>query len=159
MSTVAKPASPVKTPVLDETLQQFLGYHLKRASNVVQADLARTLKPFELRMLTYTALVLVVDNPGLSQTQLAEAMDVERPNLVVIVDELERRALIVRNRVPSDRRAYALLATSEGAQLCTRAVAAVTAHEAELFDGIDAQTAKTMVDALGQLHRCKKEST
>jgi len=159
VSAVAKPAPSPKVAALDQTLQQFLGYHLKRASNVVQADLARTLKPFELRMLTYTALVLVVDNPGLSQTQLAEAMDVERPNLVVVVDELERRALITRNRVPSDRRAYALHATDNGAQLCARAVAAVTAHEMELFRGIDAQTAKTIVDALDTLHGGTKEIT
>jgi len=103
--------------------------------------------------------VVVADNPGLSQTQLAEAMDVERPNLVVVVDELERRALITRNRVPSDRRAYALHATSNGAQLCARAVAAVTAHEAELFRGIDAQTAKAIVDALDTLHSGTKEIT
>ena len=46
--------------VSDATLREFLGYHMKRAFNVVQADLARVLKPFELRMLTYSALVLIV---------------------------------------------------------------------------------------------------
>ena len=44
------------TDVSDETLRSFFGYRMKRAFNVVQADLAETLKPFELRMLTYTAL-------------------------------------------------------------------------------------------------------
>ncbi|WP_241525549.1 hypothetical protein [Pseudophaeobacter leonis] len=41
--------------VSDATLRQFIGYHMKRAFNVVQSDLAHTLKPFDLRMLTYTA--------------------------------------------------------------------------------------------------------
>ena len=85
-----------------------------------QADLTQTLKPLGLRMLTYTALVLIVENPGLSQSQLAAAMDVERPNLVEIIDELEQRALVLRRRVPADRRIYALTATPEGIQLCQR---------------------------------------
>jgi len=108
------------TTVSDDTLRRFLGYHMKRAFNVVQADLVATLKPFELRMLTYTALVLICDNPGLSQAQLAAAMDVERPNIVVIVDELERRELINRTRVPTDRRAYALVPRFKGAVCAVR---------------------------------------
>ena len=50
-------ASTDVTHVSDATLRKFVGYHMKRAFNVVQADLTETLKPFELRMLTYTALV------------------------------------------------------------------------------------------------------
>ncbi len=137
----------------DATLQGLLGYHLKRSFNVVQADLARTLKPLDLRMLTYTALVFVVDNPGLSQSQLAEAMDIERPNLVVIVDELEQRGLIVRDRVPTDRRAYALRATLKGRQLFERAVKAVHDHEDALFNGIDPDTRDQIVAVLRQVQR------
>ena len=96
---MAKAAKSITPPekVNDETLRAHVGYHMKRAFNIVQADLTLTLKPFELRMLTYTALALIVGNPGLSQAQLAQAMGIERPNLVVIVDELERRELIVRD--------------------------------------------------------------
>ena len=79
--------------ISDETLRRFMGYHMKRAFNVVQADLTRVLQPFELRMPTYTALVLIVDNAGLSQSQLADAMNIERPNLVVIVDDSQSMAL------------------------------------------------------------------
>ncbi|WP_299027790.1 MarR family transcriptional regulator [uncultured Sulfitobacter sp.] len=132
----------------DTTLRTFVGYHMKRAFNVVQADLAKTLKPFELRMLTYTALVLIVDNPGLSQSQLADAMDVERPNLVVIVDELEQRELIVRQRVPTDRRAYALRVTLKGQHLFQQATDAVTAHEKALLGDIDTGAQDTMIATL-----------
>jgi DNA-binding MarR family transcriptional regulator len=134
--------------VSDATLRNFLGYHMKRAFNVIQSDLTQTLKQFDLRMLTYTALVLIVDNPGLRQSQLAEAMDIERPNLVVIIDELERRELIVRDRVPTDRRAYALKATLAGRQLYDKAVDAVTTHENQLLKGLDAETRATVIAAM-----------
>ncbi len=136
--------------VSDATLRRFLGQHMTRASNVVQGDLARVLKPFELRMTTHTALVLIVDNPGLSQTQLARAMDVERPNLVVIIDELEQRELIVREKVPADRRAYALRATLAGRRLCEKPIKAFEAHEARLFAGIDEGTKNVIVQVLSQ---------
>jgi len=139
------------TSISDETLRRFLGYHMKRAFNVVQADLTATLKPFDLRMLTYTALVLICDNPGLSQAQLASAMDIERPNLVVIIDELERRELINRNRVPTDRRAYALIPTLAGRRLCDQAVNAVEAHEAKLFAGLDKDMRAAMVAILSKV--------
>ncbi|MCX7560163.1 MarR family transcriptional regulator [Sulfitobacter sp. F26204] len=140
--------SPAPVQISDATLRGFVGYHMKRAFNVVQADLTHTLKPFGLRMLTYTALVLIADNPGLSQSQLAGAMDVERPNLVVIVDQLEQRGLITRDRVPTDRRAYALHVTDKGRQLYERAVAATKTHEANLLEALAPETRKTVVTAL-----------
>jgi len=65
--------SSLDHPISDATLTDLVGYNIKRASNVIQSDLARTLKPLELRMITFTALVLIVDNPGLRQSQLADA--------------------------------------------------------------------------------------
>lgn len=135
----------------DITLDQLVGYHMKRAFNVVQADLTRTLKPFDLRMLTYSALALITDNPGLRQSQLAGAMDVERPNLVVILDQLEQRDLILRKPVPSDRRAQALHVTLKGQRLFARALAAVTAHEHALLQDIDPDTQATVIAALRQI--------
>lgn len=145
------PAPPVVTRVSDATLRGFVGYHMKRAFNVVQADLATTLKPFDLRMITYSALVLIVDNPGLRQSQLADAMDIERPNLVVVIDELERRDLILREKVPTDRRAYALVPTLAGRQLCARAIEAVKSHEARLLQGVGMTEYAQVLDVLRRI--------
>ena len=138
---MAKAAKSITPPekVNDETLRAHVGYHMKRAFNIVQADLTLTLKPFELRMLTYTALALIVGNPGLSQAQLAQAMGIERPNLVVIVDELERRELIVRGR-----------------RLFGKANAAVIAHENRLFADMDDATRGTLTDALSRIRKQEK---
>lgn len=146
--TLPEQTSPTPTEISDDTLRGFVGYHLKRAFNVIQNDLTQTLKPFELRMLTYTALTLIVDNPGLSQSQLAGAMDIERSNLVVIIDELENRELIVRDRVPHDRRAYALKVTLAGRRLYEQAVAACKLHEARIFAELDDTTRTTLLSLL-----------
>ncbi len=123
--------------ISDDTLRAFLGYRMKRAFNVVQADLAETLRPFELRMITFTALVLIVDNPGARLSQLSDSIAIERPNLVAIVDELEKRGLVARRRMQSDRRAYALIPTATGKKLCVEALAAVQAHEERILQEIE----------------------
>ena len=129
---MAKAAKSITPPekVNDETLRAHVGYHMKRAFNTVQTDVNRVLAPFGLRMVTFSALVIIVDNPGLRQSQLADALSVERPNLVLIADDLERRGLISRNPSPKDRRAYALNPTDDGAKLYRAAVAAVGDHDA-----------------------------
>ena len=129
-------------------LESLVGYNLKRAFNAVKADLGRTLEPFGLRMMTYSTLVLITDNPGLQQAKLADALDMERPNLVAIIDDLERRKLVSRDSVPGDRRARALVPTKAGQTICKRANEAVVAHEASLFAGLGGVGMRDLLQAL-----------
>ncbi|WP_306735514.1 MarR family winged helix-turn-helix transcriptional regulator [Marimonas arenosa] len=135
----------------DATLRGFLGYHIKRAMAVLQADLNKVLKPFGLRMVTYSALVTIVDNPGLRQAQLADALAIERPNLVVILDELEGAGLITRDKVPSDRRAYALNPTLKGRRLAEQATAANRADEARLLQGLAPADRNRVIEVMNQI--------
>ncbi|MCB1335930.1 MAG: MarR family transcriptional regulator [Maritimibacter sp.] len=147
----ADSTTPDRPRISDATLRQFTGYTMKRAFNVVQADVNAVLEEFGLRMVTYSALAIVGDNPGLSQSQLAQALAIERPNLVVIVDELEGRDLVSRDRVPTDRRTYALQLTSEGARLLARATEAVRRHEARITEGLNAEEEAILVSALKKI--------
>lgn len=150
-STVAQPS--------DETLRTLVGYNLKRASNVFQQDLSRTLKPHGLRMITYSTLVMIVDNPGVRQSQLAAALAMERSNCVVVIDELERAGVITRIQVPTDRRAYALEATTEGRDLCASASSAVRAHEAELLAGFTDIERRQIQSAMALIGSLSKGTT
>ena len=134
--------------VSDQTLRQFVGYNIKRTFNALHSDLVLTLQPFELRMITYTALTLIRDNPGLRQSQLADALAIERPNLVVIIDELERRELISRTPVLTDRRANALQVTLAGRRLCDKATTALQLHEQSFLDSLDQDAKETMLQVL-----------
>ena len=122
--------------VSDAALRQFVGYGMKRAFNVLQADLARTLEPFGLRMLTFSALSMIVENPGLRPSQLAAVLSVERANVVVYVDKLEQAGWVTRAPCPEDRRAYALQCTIAGRQVHDKAAAAVRAHDRRMLDGL-----------------------
>lgn len=130
--TEAETATPA-----DTDLTGFIGYNLKRVLSLVQADLAQVLGALDLRAVSFSALSIVVRNPGINQTQLAEALKIERSNLVQLIDELSGRALLARTPVAADRRRYALMPTTTGKALCARAEAAVKEHETRVFAMLD----------------------
>lgn len=117
----------------DRHLSGYIGYAMKRALSIVQADLARTLAQYELRAVSFSALSIIVSQPGLMQSQLADALQIERSNLVTIIDELAGRNLIIRAPVAHDRRRHALMPTAAGRQLAHAAQASAAEHEQRLF--------------------------
>ncbi len=132
----------------DDSLRVFAGYAMKRAFNAIQADLNATLQPFGLRMVTFSALAVIGAHSGLRQSALADVLAIERPNLVLIVDELERADLIVRDRATDDRRAYDLRLTLLGRRVLDKARGAVADHDARMCAGMTAQDKDTLAQTL-----------
>ena len=142
----------------DSALRQFLGYHMKRAYNVLRSDLLKALEPLGLRITTYSSLVVIVENPGIRQSELARALDIERPNLVFVLDELEQRGWINKERVETDRRAYALFATLAGSRVCEKAVALDKAHEARLLSSLDPAAYEKLIEVLNSIEHSAVDS-
>lgn len=127
---------------IDATLRRFTGYRLRRASHFAMARFNTVFAAHGLRRTTFSALTLIVDNPGLRQAQLADALAIERPNLVQIVDELEAAGLVRRTPAEGDRRAYALQPTGRGRRVQQEAAMSVRACEDDLVRGLsEAQVA------------------
>lgn len=121
----------------DSGLRRFVGYRLKRAYTTLRADLLREMQPLGLRITTYSALVLVVDNPGLRQSSIAQALEIKRSNMVVIINELEDKGLIKRKPIRTDRRANGLFPTAFGKRICAAATAVNLEREAKLLRCLD----------------------
>ena len=140
----------------DRPLTGFIGYAMKRALSIVQADFAQTMAEYDLRAVSFSALSIIVNEPGLNQTQLADALQIERSNLVTIIDELAGRNLIVRAPVAQDRRRHALMPTTAGKQLAAAAQAAAVAHERRLFACLSAEERDEL---LRLLRKFRKDAT
>lgn len=152
-------ATPSKPTGPDATLRGFVGYAMKRAFLCVQSDLNRTLAPHGLRMMTFSALVVIADNPGLRPARLAEALAIERPNVAALMSELEKAGLITRSAAPDDGRALALHATPDGEALCRQAVRDVAAHEARITAALDCDELSTLIRALSRVESAASEET
>jgi DNA-binding MarR family transcriptional regulator len=104
----------------------------------------RALARFELKERSYSVLILA--NSGLEPTQreLADFLSLDPSQIVALVDELEKRKLVVRAPGKLDRRAKTVTATAAGAKLQALASEAAAQAEAEALRGLDAAEVATM---------------
>jgi DNA-binding MarR family transcriptional regulator len=138
-------------------LEGFVGYNLKRAYMAIDADFRATLAADALSPRIFAVLALTVENPGITQSDIARLLGIERSGLVNLVDSLEARGLVRRDPVAGDRRVHALCPTAEGAALHARACAAVRAHEARLLAGLRPDERTALIDMLRRIQRAGGE--
>lgn len=132
-------------------LEGFIGYNLKRAYVIVQADFRRALGENGLAPRVFSALNLVVQFPNITQSGLARMLGIERSGLVAIIDELEDRDYIQRTNVPGDRRVHALIATKSGIEANAELHASVRAHEDVLLSHLTADERETLITLLQKI--------
>ena len=132
----------------DKLLRELTGYRLRRANMAAEAKFNRLFADYGLRRTTFSVLSLVVDNPGLRQSDLAAALSIERPNLVQIIDELEAEGLMVREVAANDRRAYALQATVVGRRMFSKVMAGARTCDSDLTQGLSSDQINVLQIAL-----------
>lgn len=135
----------------DSDLERLIGYNLKRAYLVVQSDFRDALGEDGFSTRVFAALSLAVTFPQITQTALAAKMGIERSGLVAIVDELERKGLLTRMAVPTDRRAQALVPTPRGREAYAIALQKVRAHEELLFSTFTPDERATLLSLLRKM--------
>ena len=112
-------------------LQPLLGYALAQARVATnQAFFDAVGGPLQLRPVEFSLLLLLRDNDGVTQRDLAAALNLNAPNLTTLLTRLQERGLLSRQRSDSDRRAQLIRLTSEGLKLAARAHKAASTMEA-----------------------------
>jgi DNA-binding MarR family transcriptional regulator len=148
--------SPPATKPASEALDQsklfgLVGYNLRHAYvlNVIPFFRKRMAK-YHLKPVEYTILALVKANPNVNQKRLSQAINVSPPNLATLLDRLQTRKLLTRQRNPLDKRSQTLVLTPEGLRTCSKAEK--TIEEMDL----DATTALTETERLELLRLLQK---
>lgn len=88
-----------------------------------------------------------------TQAELARSLDISGPTLTHHLDSLERAGLVVRRRVPDNRRVHVIELTDDGDAMFHRLRDAAAAHDARLRAGIDDEQLGTLRTLLERLHR------
>ena len=133
-ASVKPSARPVRKLIGLGSLNDRAGYFVRRLQVWIFQDFIRTLKSVQVRPAEYSVLVLIGANPALSQTDLAEALGIERARLVRLLDGLDRRGWTVRQASTVDRRSHALFLTAAGRRMLHRVEQLVAQHEAHVAD-------------------------
>jgi DNA-binding MarR family transcriptional regulator len=133
-------------------LSGLLGYSLKRAQLRVFEDFLRCVAPLQLTPAQFSVLLLLDQNPGRNQTEIANTLGILRPNFVAMLDGLESRELCARMRSASDRRSHILVLTDKGRAVLARAKKLVAnKHEARLIELLGTENHAALLDMLAKI--------
>ncbi len=131
-----------------EATTGIIGYRLRRAQLNVFQKFLTVFDDLKLRPAEYSVLVLVADNPGRKQTEIAEVLGIKRANFVTLVHGLEERGLVERHPSPQDKRANALHLTTSGQSFLAHARGVHNAMEDELVARLGGTQARDRLLAL-----------
>jgi DNA-binding MarR family transcriptional regulator len=101
------------------TLDASLGYVINRTAIRLKQELHQAFKTngYDITPEQWAILNRLWDDEGLSQVELADRTFKDKPNVTRMLDVLERKHLLYRQRDEHDRRAYKVYLTEEGRQL------------------------------------------
>lgn len=116
-----------------------LGYLYSSTMRLLHSLLVRRLGPHELTPPQFGALMLILNAPKLSLRELARYTMGDSPTLCRILDRLERRGLVRREKSEADRRYLATGLTPRGRALATLSRALYDELEGKLLAGFDEQ--------------------
>lgn len=148
-----KPVDRASEPPSDlGGLDAILGFHIRLAHGAVYRHFAETFADLDLTQKQVSALWLVSEFPGLSQIELGGRLRMDRATTMTIVNRLQDRAFMRRERSAADGRKQALYLTDAGAAALEAAKACVAAHESWLKARFSGAEIEKLVELLARIH-------
>jgi DNA-binding MarR family transcriptional regulator len=108
------------------------------------------LAPLGLRSRHLVALTVLREGGESTQQALSTTLQIDRTNLVGLLNELEADELIERRRSSEDRRRHIVEITAAGANLLAKVEVALAAVEDEVLGGLDDEQRETLYSLLQQ---------
>jgi DNA-binding MarR family transcriptional regulator len=144
------------TPVVTSEslrLENLLGYALRRAQWDVSQHLRHQLNTFDLRPAQFSALLLIEQNPGLMQSDLAGLLTIEPPQMVIMLNKLEKLGVAVRVRCKPDKRSYGIFLSKAGEGLLKQLKQIVLQSDLQATAALTAEERVTLHTLLQKLYK------
>lgn len=125
-----------------------LGLDIKRTEQALMAAKSAVLRPHDLNVAQYAALLTLRESPGISGAGLARACLVTPQAVSSVLKSLERRNLVERVRDDWKRNSSRLTLTPNGRHLLARADRDASAVERRILDTLDETDRATLRELL-----------
>lgn len=133
-------------------LNGIVGFHIRLAHGAVYRHFTETFVDLDLTQKQASTLWLVNAHPGISQIDLGGRLRMDRATTMTIVNRLQEREYLRRERSASDARKQALYLTEKGREALARAKAAIAEHEAWLKSRFTREETEKLVEMLARIH-------
>jgi DNA-binding MarR family transcriptional regulator len=112
---------------------------LDHLARVTRTRAEAALEPLGLRPRHLVALTVLRDHGDMTQQAYAAALQMDRTNLVGLLNDLERDGLVARTRSEEDRRRHLVGLTDAGARRLAEAEHVLGAVEDDVLGALDAE--------------------
>jgi DNA-binding MarR family transcriptional regulator len=149
---IAEERPPRATALAWGALADIVGFHLARAAVATdEAFETHVGQPCALRKVEFSLLMLLLANAQLPPKRLAQALAVTAPNLTLLLDRLQERRLLRRERHPQDGRSQNVVLTTRGHKLAQKASAAARAVQAQEHQRLSHAEHAMLIELLDKL--------
>jgi DNA-binding MarR family transcriptional regulator len=128
-----------------------VGQLLFVVQQAAQALAIERLEPLGLSPREWGLLSTLAESGPLTQIELATTMAIDRTAMVYLLDDLEQRALVERERSPQDRRAFLIHLTPGGRDTQRAAAAALEGAAETLLTPLDQAERRHLIDLLARI--------
>lgn len=133
-------------------LESIVGFHVHRAAVTTADAFERYLgKPFGLRKVEFSLLMLLLANEALAPKRLSRALAVTAPNLTLLLDRLQDRGLLTRVPNPLDGRSQNVVLTADGRATAVEAAEAAKTMEVEVQSPLSSAEHAMLIELLLKL--------
>lgn len=132
-----------------DVLSTLPGYALRRAANAMMSDFATRLGTADLRISDASVLQIIGERTDMTSSEIGKVLDIQRANMVPLVNRLEKAGLIARK--PIDRKSSAIVLTSAGLERLATARTITSQFEDALIARIPEQHRQCFVETLNAL--------
>lgn len=144
--------SAAKPAELDlDLLPGLVGYQLRLTQLAIFGDFGNSLSDQAISPGRFGVLVLIGANPGMTQSRLALATQLDRSTMVAVIDQLEARKLVERRAAPNDRRSNALWLTEDGKKLLRAMKRRVRSHETHIAAALGEEDTARLIAMLSRI--------
>jgi len=132
-------------------LDDSIGFLLSRTTRKLIQRINARFEPFGVTTEQFAVLQRLAERDGVSQKELAARVEKDQTNVTRILDQLERKRLVVRERSEEDRRSFVLRITDQGRTLSETLVPVEREAIREALGGLSAERVDALRDALNQI--------
>ena len=133
-------------------LDDILGFHIRLAHGAVYRQFTETFSDLGLTQKQVSVLWLIEDSHDIAQTDLGRRLQIDRATIMAIVNRLQERGYVERNRSTRDRRRQTLSITPAGHDALAKAWHANEEHEEWLKSRFTDDEVDTLIDLLRRIH-------
>ncbi len=149
-ATLARPANELLNLWL---LQELVGYQLHQAEIASYRKFVNIFAEYKLTPKQCSVLILIGENPGISQIDIGTVLKMDRATTMAVVDLLQNRHLLLRRRSTTDRRKHALHLTKKGYNLLDDFKTLALSHEKTITAGLTAAEVTQLRDLLQKVQQ------